>query len=881
MIKIKRKLPVWNLHTHSRYSANDALPTPRDIVNAVADMGQPAIGLTDHGNMAGSIQLYNAAQSRGIKPFPGTELYIVDDRENTKAKRHHMGIVAYTTEGYKNLVKISTLSHKNFHNKPLLDFSDLAGLSEAGLTKGIAATSGCYFGFVSQAVVKEDESALKSYLHSFNNWFDKFYVELQNHNIEQNGWTDEMVSTYLWDVAREMGLPCILTQDSHYIKKEDRNVHESLKRMVAYGSDAEDAVFPGDGYHLADEQWFRDHHKPALFNSGIEGLRDLLGAHDLEIPELDNYKYRIPFTTADPDTELRTTCIKKLESLGLLKGEYKERLESEFDIILDTGMAGYLLLVKEVTDWCKDNKIFYQARGSASGSIVCWMLGITQVDPVKWKLRFERFISRDRTKPPDIDLDVEHLRRQELIEWLETRFSVNQIGTWLEHSITGDDEESKGSLRVRYYARQKMNGVTNPVPWNKIPQEDRDMLKQISQFSPYNAYGTHAAGLVVTTTSDEFNSLVPLMMVASSKTLVSQYDMGDVEKLGLVKLDVLGLKTLSILNKAMINLDKDPLDGLDWIPLDDSKTFTAISKGRTEGVFQLEGISAKYGCMELKPNKITDIVAAMALFRPATMDSGATKTYIKRKHKEESIPEMHQIISKNTKATYGIMLFQEQVISILRDLGMDADNLTSFLKAVKSSNSDIGDAGGVIAGYKSRVQEMSVEKGMNENDFAWLWEAIEGFAAYGFNQAHSVAYGLTAYRCAYLAQNHPIEFFAAVLSVAAGTDKEQNYIAAARKYGVRILSSDVQYSGVTYTVDKKRKSIRKGLLSIKGVGEKAAIEIINARPDGGWKNKEDFASTVSHRKVTGIKALKEGDSTVGTIGKLHESGALESLYEAV
>jgi DNA polymerase-3 subunit alpha len=285
--------------------------------------------------------------------------------------------------------------------------------------------------------------------------------------------------------------------------------------------------------------------------------------------------------------------------------------------------------------------------------------------------------------------------------------------------------------------------------------------------------------------------------------------------------------------------------------------------------------------MELKPNKITDIVAAMALFRPATMDSGATKTYIKRRHKKEEVPEMHSIISKNTKATYGIMLFQEQVISILRDLGMDADNLTSFLKAVKASNSDVGDAGGVISGYKTHVQEMSIEKGMNDNDFAWLWEAIEGFAAYGFNQAHSVAYGLTAYRCAYLAQNHPTEFFAAVLSVAAGTDKEETYIAAARKSGVRILSSDVNSSGVTYAVDKKRKAIRKGLLSIKGVGEKAAQEIIDSRPSGGWKNKDEFTSMVSHRKVTGIKALKEGDATVGTIGKLHEAGALESLYEAV
>lgn len=899
-LRIIRSRPVWNLHAHSRFSAKDALPQVKDMVATVASFGQPALGLTDHGNVAGSVQLYLEARKAGIAPFPGTELYVVPDRGDKKAKRHHMCVVAYTIKGYENLVNLSSLSHLNFHNKPLVDHADLATLADQGLLEGIAATSGCFFSLTSQAVVSGEPERARALLATYAGWFPKFYVELQNHNIDHDeDWNDDRLADELMALAGDLGLPCVLTQDAHYCTPEERETHDALKRFAAFGPEGDDAVFPGDGFHLADDAWFRAHHHESRYRAGCEGLGDLLDSHDLKIAELDSYSYNIPFTVADPYRDLWTRCSEEMKSRGLVERKgYLERLTEEMAVIKDTGMAGYLVLVAEVTDWCRDNRIFYQARGSASGSIVCWLLGITQVDPVRWKLRFERFISRDRTKPPDIDLDVEHDRRADLMAWLASRFAVHQIGTWAKFSLEAESEEdygidevedAKGSLRVAYYARLRAEGKEAPA-WGDVPAEDKHALYLVDAAAPAKSYGVHPAGLVVTTTAEDYARLVPLMWVASSKKLVSQYPMKDIEALGLVKLDVLGLKTLTVLNRALTSMGRDVRDGLDWIGLSDKKTYAAIGRGDTDGVFQLEGWAARRGCQDLKPTKIADIVAAMALFRPATQSSGATRAYIERKHRKAVAPERHPIIETHTRETHGVMLYQEQVIAILRELGMDAEELTSFLAVIKASQKhEIAKARETIAAAQSTVRRLCTAAGMSDLDFHWLWSAIEGFGEYGFNQAHSTAYGLTAYRCAYLSVHHELDFFTALLDVAAtspskskGQNKESLYITAARQRDIRLLRADVNVSGVSYTVDPARKGIRKGLNSIKNVGTKAAMEIVAHRPEGGYESLEQLCRLVHRPRspVTGIKAyLESGDLGVGVIEKLYDAGALECFEE--
>lgn len=866
----------WSAHTHSKFSFNDALPTVKDLVAEAKRLGYRGLGLTDHGNMAGSIQLYSECMKAGIKPFPGSEFYVVHNREDKKAKRHHLGMLAFSTQGYRNLVRISTLSHRNFYNKPLLDLVDLASLKEEGLTEGIALMTGCYFGFPIQKLVQEGYDAAKQMVSYYRDLFPETYVELQNHCIDHgDGHNDESVSKAMFSIAQDLDLPVLLTQDSHYARAEDKPYHEALKKLIAYGPDPDEAVFPGDGFHLADDAWMEAHHDPTLLNAGYAGLDRLLDLHSLRIAELDTYSYRVPVFVSDPLRELRVRCSKTLAAKGLLKPRYLQRLADELDTVEASRMAGYLLLVAEVADWMRAQHIFYQCRGSAAGSLLCYLLGITNVDPLRWELRFDRFLSKDRMKPPDIDLDVEHDRRHELIEWLSSRFAVCQIGTWLTYSLAGD-EEGKGSLRVRYLSR--MRKTTGEADWKAIGESERKELDDLSQMKLYSGYGVHAAGLVVTNTRDELESLVPLMYVASSKTFVSQYDMGDVEKIGLVKLDALGLKTMSVLRQTLVKLGKDPAEGLDWIPLNDRSTFSMISRGDTDGVFQLEGGTASRGVRRLRPSHIRDVIAAMALFRPATMVSGATDSYIDRKHSREHSPDRHGIIAAATKSTYGILLYQEQVISVLRDLGMDADNLTAFLKAVKASNANVGNAAAVIDGYKEQILTWCHDAGMNEADVEWLWDAIEAFAGYGFNKAHATVYGLAAYRCAYLASHHPVQFHAALLAVAAGTPKESKYISATRSRGIRLLRPDVNLSKATYDVDPKGKGIRKGLLAVKGIGIKVAEEIQSHQP---YASLSDFAERVNPRIISGVKDfMQTGSRDVGKMAVLTEHECFDSIKEA-
>lgn len=892
-MKIVRRSKFWSVHTHSKFSVNDALPSVKEIVKKVKELNQPAVALTDHGNMAGSVQLYQECMAEGITPFPGSELYFVPDlpqyrldyaNKNKKAERYHMGVVAYTTEGYENLVNLSTVSHQNHFHKPTLDYTTLAQLAEDGRTKGLAITTGCYFGYAVQSLIHRGDAATKGYLATLNTWFpDSVYVEIQNHRIDHgDGWNDELVADALVALAEEMGLPVVIGQDSHYVNPEDRVHHESLKRLVAFGPDPDDAVFPGDGFHLADDEWIADHHSGLRYERGLEGLGDLLGKNRLSIPVLDSYAYSVPAVVNDPQTAMEKRVMQAAFDYfsGEIPPRYLNQIEEEFEVIKASDMAGYMMLVAQVTDWMRSEEIIFQTRGSAAGSCVCWMLGISSVDPIKWKLTFARFLSRDRTKPPDIDLDIAHDRREEVITWLDTRFTAHQIGSWAVYSLTDeedpDGDTQQGSLKVRYFSQMNKtlkDGDEKPK-WADVPHEDRLMLKQLSDLELYKGMGTNAAGVVITSTRVEFEKLVPLAYMASRDGYVTQYAKDDIEALGLVKLDVLGSKTLTVLDLCMKNLKLEN-SRLEDIEYKDAPTYALIKSGVTGGVFQLEGKTSMWGCVDLKPNNIHDVIAAMALFRPGAMNSGGTKSFIYRKHGGEKPPVRHELIEKNTKDTYGVVLYQEQVINILRGLGMDPEDLTKFLKAVKQSNKEVAKAVITMRSYQAWITEKCEALNMNDEDMEFLNEAIAGFAEYGFNRAHATVYGITAYRCAYLAARHPVEFHAALLAVAAGSKKEDGYLRTTKRRGVRILKPDLNISGPTYTVDTARGAIRKGLRSIDGVGEAIAQVLASNAP---YRDLDDLVERSPARPVSGGKNYDGTvDSLTGALGKLRDAGVLTGL----
>jgi len=873
-IRIRRNSPYYSVHTHSRYSFNDALPSPEEIVEEAARLNYPALAITDHGNIAATVQLYKAARKRGIKPMPGTELYIVKTREDKKAKRYHGTLVAYTTQGYRNLVRISSLTHKNFYHRPIIDLADMAELHDEGYTEGLALTTGCYFGLVIQTLINDGYWAAKQLVATLAGWFD-VYIEIQNHNIEQEPLSEREISLLLMRIARELNLPVVITQDSHYLHESDKPHHETLKQLVSWSDDPTDAEFPGDGFHMVDEKWMQEHHSPEVYEAGIAGLADLLSKYDMYIPEMEEYSYSVPQIYPNPDRELLERCSRRFVELNL-GPKYSERLAEELDVIKAAGMANYMLMVAEVCDHMRDVAMFYQIRGSAAGSLVSWLLGISNVDPLKWNLRFDRFLSKDRTKPPDIDIDVETDRRKELMEWIGTRFAVIQICNWGTYSIEGDGENAKGSLRVKYISRVRktMSSEAKNI-WGDAPVQHKMALFRMADLKLISGPGVHAAALVVTSSQTVLESMVPMQWIASSRTMVTQYDMHDIEAIGLVKLDVLGVKTLSVLRQTILNLGRDPADGLDWIPLNDRRVYTMIGRGKTDGVFQLEGATSKRLVTRLRPTKISDVIAAMALFRPGVMNSGSTESYLNRKAKEEKVPKRHRLIEEATGFTYGILLYQDQVIEILRSMGMSADDLTAFLKAVKASNKGVNEARKVMDHYEPIVRQMCFDHGMDDDDIKWLWTALEAFAEYSFNRAHATVYGLTAYQCAWLAKNHPLEFHAALLAVAAGTDKEVPYKRVTKMRDIRILKPDINISGATYTVDKKKNCIRRGLMTIEGIGPKVAREIQANQP---FKSLDDFCERVSPRIVTGIKKYREtGEPDVGKLQVLYESGVMKSL----
>lgn len=861
----------YSVHTHSKYSVNDALPSVKELVTQAAKLGYPGLAMTDHGNVAASVQLYKECRKAGIKPFPGEEFYIVLDRKDKKAKRYHLGLVAYTTAGYRNLIYLSSMSHRNFHHKPLLDLADLAQAHEEGRTEGLALTTGCYFGLVVTRLREDGYEAAKRTVAMFAQWF-RTYVEIQMHNIDQEPLSEEEIAHSLFKIAGELDLKVVITQDSHYTHEEDKEHHNSLKQLVAFGPDADDAVFPGDSFHLADEQWMREHHSEEIFEAGIEGLQDLLDAHDMYLEEMEEYNYRVPSRYDDPQKELVKRASKALIDKDLNTKRHFAAMKEELEVVQVARMAGYLLLVAEVCDHMREVGMFYQIRGSAAGSLLCYLLGITDAEPLKWKLRFDRFLTKDRSKPPDIDIDIDSERREELVQWIDDHYSVVQIGTYSALSLAGD----KGSLKVKYYSRKKATG-SEMLPWHAIPEEDMNELIRLSELDLLSHYGVHAAGLIVCGSQEELDKYVPVMYVASSKTFCSQFDMDDVEAIGLVKLDVLGLKTLSIVRRCLEMIERDPREGLDFIPLNDAKVIRKIASGDVSGVFQIEGGTASRHIRRLRPSKIADVIAAVALFRPGVMASGAMDSYMNRKAKIEELPERHELIMRHTKETFGILLYQDQVIAILRDLGMSSDDLNIFLKAVKASNKDVASAKETMTKYEPMVEQLCVDCGMDELDVEWLWMALKAFADYSFNRAHSTVYGITAYRTAWLLMHYPLEYHAAMLSVSLTKEKEEAYIRAARRRGLRILRPDVQVSGVGYVPDAKRGGIARGLDSIKGVG-KAAQAIVEAREDGPFEDMDDFAKRVNPSLVTGVKPyLKTGTVEVGTIGKLADAGALKSL----
>jgi len=889
----------FSAHTHSNYSSLDAMAKVPDIVAKAAMLGQPAVGLTDHGNIAGTVQLYKAAKKHDILAFPGVEAYLLDPKaslDDKKADRYHIGILAANLDGYKAIKDLVSKSHTRprFNRFPRITLEDLATLSEYAADDVIVMT-GCYFGYVQQSLVNDGPAKAEAIVKMYASMFPNTIVELQNHSIchdhdgEEHPATDDDIVAHMVAIADRVGLPVLATQDSHYLDQSDKPSHALMKRMVYGGVDDE---FPGDSFHFASGEWVAEHYPTRIWDRVEEGAAHILSLNTLVIPALDKFTAHVPNTVPEPQKAMIKICLEQLDTYEPYKRKrkvYDERLDYEFGIIKDLGMAGYFMLVRNYVEWCNEKGICIEARGSANGSLVCFLMGITQVDPIKWNLLFDRFLSRDRIKPPDIDMDIEDVSRDRLVAYLSRNFDTMRIGTWGRLGIRDDGGGSVLQSYRTYLARQTddkderaaIYAITSIDQIKKISKRDYKALKRLGEMnSVYRSYGVHAGGLLLSGSSQKIDEYVPQMLVASSDTHVSQFDMDDVEQLGYLKLDILGQATLTVMRlcQEMIGLD-NPTD-FTWIPENDSQACKILREGRTEnGIFHFEGYTKAKGGKQMGIKSTMDAVLATGLFMPGAMNTGQTDLYLSRRNNPEArakVKYIHPAFENALKDTYGAVVFQEQVINIMRGLGMSIDSINTFFKVVKDSGSGAVDRNNErMAEMRDEFDDLCITAGIAEEDIDKAWDSTAGFVSYGFNRAHATGYGLRSYRCAYLKAHYPIEFMAALLQTWAGNkDKEQVYVREARHMGIKILAPDINASGMSWTLDRKSKAIRRGLVSIGGIGPAAAENIADNSP---YKDINDLIERTDSRAVTGGRSYTKDGTLNGVLAKLRDSGSLKSI----
>jgi DNA polymerase-3 subunit alpha len=883
-VKLQQVPGYWPVHAHSQFSTLDGLGDIEQMVAKAVTLGYPALALTDHGNMAGALRLYKECSKAGLAPFPGEEFYFVHDVLDDEVKKHrmHLGILALNFAGFKALVRLSSLSFEQFYMKPIIDWANLAELAETN-GEDVAITTGCRSGPAVQALctfegrqpepVDYHRERAKAVVGRIAKMFPHTFVELQDHGIPG----DKLITSELSAVAASLGLPVVMGGDSHYVEHSHQNAHDLMKEICYFG-DSDDYKFNGGPYGL-------DQGVPSQYaDDVIEGHESLLDLNTLRLPAMDKYKFYVP--EMGTSKALKLAVQNGLKRLDLDVYEpYVKRVKSELKTIETMGFAAYFILMERILSHAREQGIFFNVRGSANGSLVCFILGITNVDPIKWDLSFDRFLSVDRKKPPDIDVDVESDRRMDFIDWIRNSLfpTMLPIGTYARVGLSNKpdvdpEDDPHGSLVVQYMAAHRKK---DPNFDGHVKQGDWERIEALASIPARKSAGVHAAGYVLPSQEMPINEYLATMRVGEKKTLATQAVMGDVEDAGYVKGDFLGLRSLKTLRLAVEALGKDPvIDGMGWIPDDDKEACKLLRTGRTgTGIFQFEGFATAKGGRELGVRNTYDAILTLALYRPAMMNSGMTKRYIDAR-KQKQMQTLHPEIDGIMKDTWGVPVFQEQVIAIMRRVGLKFDDLNDILKAVKAS-------GGKIDEYATatfrRVHPIFIRSACttltdcDKSQAELIWDTVMEFQDYGFAKSHATSYGLLAYRMAWLKAHHPVEFMAALLAAWAGEKKEAMYVAEARLMNLSIGRPDINKSEVLWTVDS-RGLLRRGFLSVKGLGLNAAVALVAERQENGpFTSVADIIARVPARQVTGGKGWAKNQELNGTLATLRDIGALKSI----
>ncbi len=881
-----------------------------------------AVAVTDHGVMYGEIEFYKEALKQGIKPIVGMEGYITSGKLTERpargqVKNNHVLLLAKNLEGYQNLMKISSIAHLDgYYYRPRMDRELLEKYS-----KGIICTSACPMGEVGQALLsdsyKEAKKIASWYLDTFK---DDYYLEIQRHEYEKwiDGSPNQEIKTYLtemrdsekkWNegiikLSRDLGIPLIATNDAHYIKPEDATAQDALvciatgktmndtKRMRYIDAPTFYVRTPGEM-----EKLFPD------VPDALENTVKIAEKCNLEITLGKWYfpKFSLPEgVTADDELKrlARELLPEKVPEAG---EEGKERLEYELDIICKKGYAPYFLIVRDMVHWANNQGIITNTRGSAAGSLVSYVLGITTVNPLTYYLPFERFLNPYRPSPPDIDFDVADDRRGDIIGYITKKYGkekVAQICTFGRMLSRGAVRDVARVLGLPYSVGDKISKMI-PPPRQGFPVTIDKALEEVAELrTMYDTdpdtkkvldlamqiegsarhVSVHAAGVVVAPT--KITDFSPVQREPSGEKIITQYEMHASEEVGLIKFDILGIRNLSILGAA-VDVVKSRLGitiDLHSIPLDDKKTFEMLARGETMGVFQLaSGGMTKY-LVELKPNRIEDLMAMVALYRPGPISQ--IPEYIKRKHNPKLVKYLDSRMEKFLGMSYGLIVYQDDLLFCALDLaGYSWEEADKFRKAVGKKIPE------EMAAQKEKFIKGIITNGQSEEFAEKLWKLFEPFQSYGFNKAHAASYGMIAYQTAYMKANFSVEYMAALLTAESG-DKEK--VSAAinecRRMKVKVLPPDINESDIGFAIVEDKdsrdgKAIRFGLSAIKNVGEAAISSILSSRESGRFESFADFLGRTDSRKIN--KKVLESLIKVGAMSKFGGRATLLSAMDSI
>lgn len=879
-----------HLHNHTHHSVLDGLQKIPAMVNYVKELGMDAVAVTDHGTLSSTIEFYKAAHSEGIKPIIGMETYVASrlhtDKDPAKDKgRFHLILLAMNNTGYENLMRLSSIANlRGFYHKPRIDHQLLEQYNE-----GLIVLSGCIGGEIGENLRYDQYKKAKDIAKWYKSIFgDRYYLELQDHSHqwdEQKKVNDELVK-----LGKELDIPLVITGDAHYLRHEDQEAHEVLLcvQTGSFLSDTNRMSLKDTDLYLSSpeeiiERW--SDYPDAIKNT--KAIADRCEV-TIRLGEILIPKFPLPDESMTEKSYLDDLVYKGLveryaekkpvnidelsidERKKLLKSEILERAEFELGVISKMGFDGYFLIVQDFINWGKAQSIvFGPGRGSAAGSIVAYALKITELDPLEFDLLFERFLNPDRISMPDIDIDIQDSRRDEVIQYCVEKYGTERVanivtfGTMAARNAIRDVARV---LEVPYADADRLaKMVPAPVQGRHIPlsesiKNDKELKAEytdnkqskkvidlaIRLEGTIRSHGVHAAGVVIA--PDEIVKFAPVEM-SQKGVVATQYSMGPVEELGLLKMDFLGLSNLTIVKNAIRIIKKVyKVDiALEDLETNDKPTYDLLGRGETTGVFQFESGGMKRYLKQLQPQVFEDIVAMGALYRPGPLTAGLTDKFINRKNGSEPVTYAHELMKPALGPTYGVLVYQEQVMRIARDMcGFTGGQADTLRKAIGKKNAEL------MAKMKAdfvggMIEHSKVDKKLAED----FWKELEGFADYAFNKSHSACYGLIAYWTAYLKAHYPAAFMAALMtSDFDDTDRLAIEITECQHMGIEVLPPDVNESYVEFGVVGKKKQIRFGMAAVKNVGTAAVEEILRAREEGGsFKSIEDFVTRVSTRTV--------------------------------